>query len=1723
MADWAPPEAAAWEPPEAKAWTPPEASPATVSAPPSSSGVASPKDDLSQYLTKADPNALAPGVASTGGGIDLEGMHVTAGGPGGMPLQQELNKPLVSLPKPQGTDATSSFIRGAETAAENVATTQNVGIGAAASVLPTPLQKAVSIGFGASMLSQLGDQYDAFKNAKTTGEKAEIAGGATLNLILGGLAIKHGVTADPELLARNRLIRPGGVDQKVLDAAIKNAPEPSPNSTLDDPTLDGIVAAHDKTVEAAKAHPENATIPKMAGAIQWQLSNVPEDRINESRARITQQAESAPPAVPPAGDTVAPLTSNEVAAASSFKQALAEKEGQGEITPATAASAEMQKAADVYDSARLGESGEPEAIPETKVKDPAQTVDAARFQKVVDSEIGGLHEALDETEALDHMEGVEDDNVRAAIAKQYGIDTEDKSANDLNTEIAEKAMEVKNTGGSAPEANTPIAAEFEHEEYGGLPKQQLGSGGTMTKRIMGSEGPGAAAETEFPALQKINITNASVDERRATEGNLKLLNEEVKSNPSTWADVENRVDKNPNYGSELVDKIRDGTKKSVDHIEQAALIHESIRVKNLRDQWAERAADVNTSEADRAEAHAESNRWDDRLNEVDQATKIAGTSAGRALQIRRMQINDDFTYDGIKRKMAAEKGDNLSPEEKATAKAQAEEFSAKEKERDAAQAKVDAETLSGKKSRMIEATINELGKSYLDRPSYGKQVWDIARKTVERWKNEASGIDLDKEIGKFFGSESGGIGGVGGGKGGGRKLGESNSAKASIISKIALKIRADIGEFGLKKADAISDYVGKYGEKIRDIANKAWDQAQKLISTEKIPEKAKDVASKGVGSRGEKTATDIAARAKAEASIKGGELTSKTAYEAVRSAVNSGVRGEKEIGEAALKILNPAFPDLTMNELDVKSTRYGQAKYPSQEETKVVLAKQMRLRQMQAAIEDVKARGETSKSGVQRAKADADVRQRQSELKTAIEQYGKETPATPEQIANREAAAIRTRQNAIEDLNRELTTGEKKLQAAKKAQSTQVEQLQSELDAMRELKSELDASAKPKSSPDDIAAEAAQKGVDAANAAHDRMDRILKGEIEPETKSPTEPKSNLEEEIRSQTDAMKRAWRELKKNSDPESSSDQSQLKALEKSIADYERKAADIRSGQQTPTLGKRQGPDTEAVAKAKAARDAAKKVVDDLEKARKPVKTPDERYNETQMKRVQKAIEENKERLRTGNFATKPKPTPYQKFDPLRKAQAELDRVKDKVNQNVARIASENRTKSQKFWDGFVGIQRAMKLSSDVVLAKLTLAAAAREAVLTPVEEGVGGAVSKVLPRLAERAPREGGLSPKAEINAKAQFFTKGMADAWNNLRMRASDLESTYGNKKPQAPPAWYEYIGFLHGALKAPVKRAEFARSLTKRMAFAEKAGENLNDPDVMLQLSQESYIDANRAIFMQDNVVSKAFNAATGMMAKSKIAPNLGPALARIAHFLVPIVKVPTNIVGEVATGIHGTVTGSLRAANAYVKGIDSLPPEQADAIMRQLKKGLIGNAILLTGYLGYKSIGGFYHQNDKRSKSDVQPGYYRVGSTDLPPATGHSTAGMLLDVGSTIHRVEDELQSAAKGGGKKGIGSGILAATSGLTKELPAVPAISGVATALESEDGFMRYIHEMITSTTTPGISQHVAKLKDTPGSFPSNILKPATRRSPQTNLDAVKMGVPGLREQVPKSKVHR
>lgn len=598
------------------------------------------------------------------------------------------------------------------------------------------------------------------------------------------------------------------------------------------------------------------------------------------------------------------------------------------------------------------------------------------------------------------------------------------------------------------------------EEGRGHPTQDV------AKEAFGEDyvgGPGAMGPREAAALEanrrKLSITNASVNERRVAEGNLKLLNEYRQSNPDTLETAERRMEADPKYVDNVIDGLRNGSKESVSHVEEAALTYEMVRVKNLRDQWAERASDPNVPQIERSEAHDEWQKHEDRLNEIDQATKIAGTSAGRALQIRQMQLYDDLTHAGIERQARAKKGESLSPEESEKFQKLSDEYKelqehASKMEQAASEGEAHAEM-----ARIYEAEIRDIQREAAKQPKISKPVLEVARGIVDRWSNEA--MEARDSLKNFFGSESGGVGGVGGGKGG-RKMGERTPAEQNAIVALAKVIRAHIGEVGLKLAEVTKRVTDEFGDKAKPFIKEAWESAKKLIDDEKTAPKVKEqVKRTGAGKR-EQTTGDVKAKIKADAKA-GDELSHKYVSDLVRAHIKAGVHGEDAVMAAVHKDVQEAYPDATERDVRRAYTEYGKVKFPSKEAVATEMRELRTLTRLQESIDRETEGLDSLHTGLQRDKATQSIREKQAKLNELLKK--RQGPPSPEKLASRDEAKQTALRNAIADLDKQLRTGERPVKGEPAPDSAATEQLRAERDAMRDKLREIDEENKIQKSP----------------------------------------------------------------------------------------------------------------------------------------------------------------------------------------------------------------------------------------------------------------------------------------------------------------------------------------------------------------------------------------------------------------------------------------------------------------------------------------------------------------------------------------------------------------------------------------------------------------------------------------------------------------------------------
>lgn len=722
------------------------------------------------------------------------------------------------------------------------------------------------------------------------------------------------------------------------------------------------------------------------------------------------------------------------------------------------------------------------------------------------------------------------------------------------------------------------------------------------------------------------------------------------------------------------------------------------------------------------------------------------------------------------------------------------------------------------------------------------------------------------------------------------------------------------------------------------------------------------------------------------------------------------------------------------------------------------------------------------------APTDAEADALRSYRDTLKKQYDEIFPANRQLTdAQRVKMAMDAVQRSIADYDQRIKTGN--LYEAKRETPTTPE-----LEAARTKRDSLKEELNLLKSLDTPTIESAKElGLQKSIAALD--ERIKSGDVATKSETPTVDSARVAS-LKLQLKDRQNELQALRNNPQAEQAAKAADLQriveGLQKRIA-----AGDISTRAGKPTV------DNKEVTELKAQRDALSKQLQQMRNDAIPKKSSDEIALQAFKTRTSREIAQRAQRIADEDFSPTPKRTPIALDKEGLRLNAENERLKQIFQQDLTRSRLKNRTTAEKAQDFWVKWRRASILSSPVTLAKLTSAAAERM-VTTPLEEGIGAGIGKVIPRLAERAPTEAGFSIKQEAKAAVEGMKQGMSDAGRILKTGKSDLDVVYG-RDSGIPHGALDFVGSIHSALKTAPKRAAFTRAAERGMEWAMRNGMDTTDPIVQSRVMVDAYKSANRSIFMQDNYLSNKLSMFFAAKAKAGEAhPSAGAkAWETIGKTFIPITKVPTNIVAETMDYALGSVTGGVKLANAYRKGIEKLPPEQADIIMRSLKKGSVGAAVMALGFFNSRSLGGYY-QPGKRNDEDVKFGAVRIFGVDVPSYLVHNPLLECLQIGATVARVADS-KLRKSDPDTQGVGAGAVAAALGVIDEVPFVRETTEVADVLDPRTR-QSAIGQTAKSLIVPQGVQWAAQQFDS-----------VEKRKPQSITQNVEMGIPGLRNTVP------
>lgn len=682
--------------------------------------------------------------------------------------------------------------------------------------------------------------------------------------------------------------------------------------------------------------------------------------------------------------------------------------------------------------------------------------------------------------------------------------------------------------------------------------------------------------------------------------------------------------------------------------------------------------------------------------------------------------------------------------------------------------------------------------------------------------------------------------------------------------------------------------------------------------------------------------------------------------------------------------------------------------------------------------------------------------------------------------------------------------------------SVELEAIRARAEAMRAETAELKSQA--------LGLDAAKREAALTAKIEDLNGKLMVGDIDAQAAGARVEPSARAAALKAEYDAMRGLLADLRRDADPKRAPDAVEARKLAKLNKEIDALDAKIQAGD-VSVRARRPVNDSADAEFLKAQRAAMAKHLAEMRRlSSRTVMTPEERALKaygTRLANTEADLAARNLRADAGDataFRRKPRQPVDISRDPTLVAQkVRVEEAKTNLARREAAFEKAHRNRLEKILEGISGWRRAFVLSGVHTLAKLT-SAAGEIITIAPIEEAVGGVLGKLpfIRRAAEQAPRHGGFSPRAEWEAIAETTTKLFKDAGDYMKRGATDLDSVYG--KPRIEPFEFkELLGRMHGALKTPARRNEWTRSYRKRMEFAAKAGADISSPLVQTRIGLEAYEDASRSIFMESNMVVEAYKRALSRFAQkdeSGHASVAGKIAETTARVLVPIVKIPTNLVARTFEYTFGSVTGLTRLGFALARGIDTLPPEQADIIMRNLKRGSLGAAVLAIGYLNPDSIGGYY--NGPNDAGDVKHGEIELYGHSIPKVLIHNPLLEQLQIGATIRRVADSKLKKSDHD-TQGIGVGAVAASLGVLKEVPFLNVVNRTGEAIRDSESFGTYAGDQLRGLVVPQGVDEAARF------FDKDANGETVKRSPKTILERIQSSIPFYRNDLPEKRKKR
>lgn len=478
----------------------------------------------------------------------------------------------------------------------------------------------------------------------------------------------------------------------------------------------------------------------------------------------------------------------------------------------------------------------------------------------------------------------------------------------------------------------------------------------------------------------IGIRNAVTETLRKELGLPERVTPELRDFDTLHTEATETLKADPEAGRRLVSELETNPGRMLNDREDAIATFELNARRMARNEASRRVNEAKTPE-EREAAMADFLRRDDETIKMIGLLERTGTVSARGLNARRLMIDADYSLSRMleNTRTIRNGGEPLSPEQVT----EVTELHAKIADLEKRIAEKETGETAAAARKTFDQVLRQTQREAKNAAKSKKSIVDfLAEKEAEAMAR------IKARRGKLQTTID--------------PLNIAGLVDEAIIG--AAKIARGVRDFGIWSKQMLADF----GERIRPALKGLWDESNKLHAGYETEFNAANAA---------RTPKAIVEKLDPKSAP-----TQKQVYDLVLAHINEGGTDHGAVIEATRKDLATIYPDITTSQVHQALSQYGKTQIPSQEADKKLAREFKTLSRLERQLEDAINKLAPLKTGPQRDKATANVRELQKKVKDAMQKAGIETRSPEQQLSTSLEAAKTRMRNEIEEMDRAIAT-----------------------------------------------------------------------------------------------------------------------------------------------------------------------------------------------------------------------------------------------------------------------------------------------------------------------------------------------------------------------------------------------------------------------------------------------------------------------------------------------------------------------------------------------------------------------------------------------------------------------------------------------------------------------------------------------------------------------------